>query len=219
MGKKIKEAEKPPLWGRMFPLDKVSVLQAQFFDNRKKADSTRGQSDYALKVYAWNRMNKITLMADADWWRVLQLLEPKVVTKWAKAKHAVGGMTDSDLALYIDVAGAADEMMATGEFELVRIGHVGSPPGKQYCIGQFAVVTKRPEQPVEAILYVDGATMHLDQFKPTRARGAFRKPGSAVYAMIHDPSQLIGQSRKEAEGSTLRDRVVDRFAELRSGGE
>ena len=215
MALKIIQAKRPPLFARMFPLEKVSVIQAQFFDNRKKADSTKGQSEYALKLFAWHRLNNITLMADADWWRVLQLVEPKVVAKWAKAKHSAGGMTDSDLALYVDVAASADEMMATSEFELVRIGHVGSPPGKQYCIGQFAVVMKRPEQPVEAILYVDGETMHLDAFKPTRSRGAYRKPGSALYAMLHDPSGLIGQSKKEAEASTLRGRVADRFAELR----
>ncbi|KIU26656.1 hypothetical protein SR39_31475 [Methylobacterium radiotolerans] len=81
LAKKLMKAQKPPVFARMFPLDKLSVIQAQFFDNRKKADGKKGQSDYALKLFAWHRLKDITLIADADWWRVIQLVDPSTVLR------------------------------------------------------------------------------------------------------------------------------------------
>lgn len=196
-------AQKPPLFARMFPIEKISVLQAQFFDNRKRADGTKGQSDYALKLFAWHRLNNITLIADADWWRVIQLIEPKAVLRWCREKHATGDMTAAQFAIYDGVAKSAAAMADSGDYSLVKMGHVSSPPGKQYCVGQFVVVTRLGNEPIKAILNVDGDAMVLDSIKPTRSRGNYRKPGSPLCAMLHDPHRLVGQTRSEPRGEAL----------------
>jgi hypothetical protein len=132
---------------------------AQLFDNRNKAAGKKGQSDHALKLFAYHRGWNIQLNLDADWWRVVQLIEPKVVLSWAKKKHAMGGMTDDQLALYEQVALRAMEFARLGEYEFVKMGHVSSPPGTQYQIGQFVYIHKTKAGELAAIICNDGESL------------------------------------------------------------
>ena len=60
-----------PLLPRLFPVDCIRVLQAQFFDN-SASPPKQGQSQFALKLFAWTE-GTIDFQ-QPHWWRVVQLL-------------------------------------------------------------------------------------------------------------------------------------------------
>src|SRR5215212_3341319 len=116
MAKKLQKASKDASWARLYPNERIILLVGQLFDSRRKAAGKKGQSEYALKLFAYHRAWNIQLNGDADWWRVVQLIEPRVVLSWAKKKHTMGGVTDDQLALYEQVAIRAMEFAKSGEY-------------------------------------------------------------------------------------------------------
>ena len=99
-------APKEPTWARLFALDQITILQAQFFDNT--AHPAKGRSDYALKLFAWTSGWNIDIKVP-EWWRVIQLIEPNKVLKWATTKHAKGEMSDAQFHIYSDCVRQCDE--------------------------------------------------------------------------------------------------------------
>jgi hypothetical protein len=96
------------------------------------------------------------------------------------------------------------------------MGHIASPPGKQYFVGQFVIVIQM--QTGELIVQVqnDGETLNLTAFKPTKKAGKTRLKGTPTLAMIHDPQNLLGKQREEArklkEDGSFRARFEERLA-------
>ncbi len=198
MTKKITtNKNKEPLFAKMFPIQKITVLQAQYFDNSAKSLGTKGQSAHALKIMAYHKGWNIDLRANQhDWWRVVQLIEPKTVLAWARKKHAAGEMTDAQLENYEMVAAQAIEMAADPTTRLSLMGHIASPPGKHYYVGQYVYFRIDTNGQAAAILFVDGDALSLKEFKPTRKRGRFVKPGTPVLACLHDPWDILGRQRQ-----------------------
>ncbi|WP_201861417.1 hypothetical protein [Microvirga soli] len=210
MSKKLIKASKDASWARLPVIESITVLQAQFFDNRSVAARIKGKSDFALKLFAWTSGWNIDLKKP-EWWRVVQLVEPKVVLTWANKKHEANEMDAEMLALYSDASTMAMEMKQDERFELVKMGHISSPPGTQYFIGQFVVVARTKEGVFSGFVYNDGAHVELDGMKPTRKAGVRRKAGAPTHAAILKGQALLDQQReakeKEADWMAQRDRL------------
>jgi hypothetical protein len=203
MLKKTQAATQDASWSKLPPLNSIFVIQGQLFDNTKQASGVKGQSDYALKLFVYVRDQNIRLRSDADWWRVVQLLDPKTFIRWAEKKHGQGGMTDEEFAVYQQALQLAEAAQQTGNYDLVRLGHIASPPGKQYFVGQFVLVMKENDThegpgPLTAVI-CNGGTLILDDWKPTRKRGKYRKVGTPILACLHDPLDIVGRTRRENE--------------------
>lgn len=208
MPKKLIAPTKNASWAKLYPIEKITVLQAQFFDNRSLAQDVKGRSDYALKLFAWEQGWNVDLKSP-QWWRVVQLLDPDTVIMWARKKHKADGMTAEQLAGYEHVYAASVELQADPTVHLIKMGHIASPPGKQYFVGQFVLVWQ-DEGGVSALVIVDGHDIRLD-LTPTRKRGPYRKSGSPTHAALHDPSDILEKQRRErellSERQTLREKV------------
>lgn len=217
MAKTLQNASKDALWARLYPNDRITLLVAQLFDNRNKAAGKKGQSDYALKLFAYHRGWNIQLNGDADWWRVVQLIEPKVVLSWAKKKHAMGGMTDDQLALYEQVAIRAMEFAKSGEYDFVKMGHIASPPGTQYLIGQFVYIHKTKAGELHAIICNDGDVLVLDTWGVTKKAGPIRKAGTPTHFSLYDPHYILG--KQKAQEAALEARQAQRAANVEDEAE
>src|SRR3954470_24191929 len=126
------KTQKAPLLPRLFPVDCVRFLQAQFFDN-SASPPKQGQSQFALKLFAWTE-GTIDFQ-QPHWWRVVQLLEPSKVLRWATGKRDAGQMTADQFGLYQMAYEGAAGMIEDGS--RAWMGPIGSPPGKHYFVGQF----------------------------------------------------------------------------------
>jgi hypothetical protein len=126
------------------------------------------------------------------------------VLAWAKKKFEAGEMTAEQFGYYDTVATAAIESVKSGEYELVRMGHIASPPGSQYFVGQFVYLHKTKDGHLSGILFNGGDTVLLSDFKPTKKRGKIRKPGTPTHAMLHDPMDIFGKQRREADALATR---------------
>src|SRR3954471_14014758 len=89
--------QKAPLLPRLFPVNSIRVLQAQFFDN-SASPPKQGQSQFALKLFAWTE--GIIDFRQPHGGRVVQLLDPSKVLRWATGKRDAGAMTADQLGLY-----------------------------------------------------------------------------------------------------------------------
>src|SRR3982750_1498577 len=105
------KTQKAPLLPRLFPVDCIRVLQAQFFDN-SASPPKQGQSQFALKLFAWTDGN--IDFRQPHWWRVVQLLEPSKVLSWARNKRDAGEITADQFAQYQLAYEGAVEMSAIG---------------------------------------------------------------------------------------------------------
>ncbi|QRM28341.1 hypothetical protein [Microvirga sp. VF16] len=209
MAKKLQKASQDASWSKLPRIGAISVINAHFFDNTQSASGVKGQSDLAVKLFVYLRDENITLQGDHEWWRVVQLLEPKTFFGWAKKKHAQGGMTDDEYAIYEKVYSGAVDAQASGEFEIVRLGHIASPPGKQYFIGQLVYFTKRKDNGDEKgavnLMIVNGLeVVLLDDWQPTKKRGKYRKSGTPVLYCTYDPCDFVGRTHREKEALEAR---------------
>lgn len=212
----IAAAKKPPLFPRLYPTQNIRVLQAQFFDN-SAAQPKKGQSQFALKLFAWS--SGTVDFKKHEWWRVVQLLEPFKVHTWAKAKLSAGEMTADQFAQYDVAYQSACEMIATGS--RCWMGHIGSPPGKQYFVGQFVLVRLDEDDTMRAMIFNDDDSILLDGFKQPRKRGRIVMAGSPKLVALHDPMGVLERQEaiKEANetGRTLAD-VLQEREEARANG-
>jgi hypothetical protein len=209
MPKKLQKASQDASWSKLPRLSAISVINAHFFDNTASASGVKGQSDLAVKLFVYLRDENITLQGDHEWWRVVQLLEPKTFFGWARKKHAQGDMTDDEYAIYEKVYSGAVDAQASGEFEIVRLGHIASPPGKQYFVGQFVYFTKRKDSGDEKgavnLMIVNGSeVLLLNDWQPTKKRGKYRKSGTPVLYCTYDPCDFVGRHKREAEALEAR---------------
>jgi hypothetical protein len=194
MGKKVVTASKDASWARLPVLDKIAVLQCQLFDNRKTAEGVKGRSDFALKLFAWTSQWNISFK-QPEWWRVIQLIEPKTVLSWARKKREAGDMTQGQFDLYESVCANATEAASGDAFEFVKMGHIASPPGTQYFIGQFVVVYKNTEGAITTLIINGDDVREIgpDRWKQTRKAGRYRKPGTPTHSALYDPSDIFGR--------------------------
>jgi hypothetical protein len=207
LGKKLIPASNDASWAKLPRMDAISVLQAQFFDNRAQAEGTKGKSPFALKLFAWTAGWDIDLK-QVEWWRVVQLIDPKTVLSWANKMKAAGEMDDAMFSTYETVAVSAIEASKTDEYEFVKMGHIASPPGKQYFVGQFVYIHKTKDGEFGGFIYNDGDTIDLGALKPTKKRGTYRKPGSPTHAAILRGNELLERQRVAAKA--LADRVASK---------
>lgn len=197
MSKSIVAPSKDASWARLPRIGSITVLQVQFFDNRAEASGVKGKSDFTLKVFAWTSGWNINLKIP-EWWRVIQLVEPQTFLRWARKKHKAGGMDAAMLATYETVAQQAIGFAQGDDFELVRLGHIGSPPGTQYFIGQFVLVAKRKDGSFTGFIFNNGEHALLEDLTPTKKAGRYRKPGTPTHAAIIKGMELLNRQR-EAE--------------------
>jgi hypothetical protein len=147
-----------------------------------------------------------------DWWRIVQLIDPKTVLAWARKKHAAGEMTDRQLLNYETVGANAIEFGADPEVKLSLMGHIASPPGKHYYVDQFVWFFLRNDGTARALLFIDGEPLDLSDFKPTRKRGKYLKSGTPVLACLHDPWDILGRQREaQAKLDELHQGETDAF--------
>src|SRR3954465_13387994 len=105
------KAQKAPLLPRLFPVDCIRVLQAQFFDN-SASPPKQGQSQFALKLFAWT--DGTIDFQKPQWWPVVQLLEPTTALAWAPGKLDTGEMAADDFGLYQMAYEGAARMIEDG---------------------------------------------------------------------------------------------------------
>ena len=188
-------------WYPRLPLlDRITVLQAQWFDNSARSERKKGESDFSLKLFAWTTLKPD--LKNPDWFRVVQLIDPKAVLQWAEKKHKAGALTPEQFAYYQAVHDNAQDQAADADVEKVWLGHVGSPPGKTYFPGQFVFARLERDGTLKAIVFNNGKAITLDGFKRARKRGRYVKPGSPKLTCLYDPSRLIAQQKAEAEALT-----------------
>ncbi|WP_133123386.1 hypothetical protein [Methylobacterium frigidaeris] len=211
---KLKVPEKEPMWARLPPLSEIHVLQAQFFDNTGRAVRKQGEADYAIKMMVHLHGWGIELR-NPDWWRVVQLLDPKKVVAWARAKE---GMSAEDLDAYEAVYAKAVEAEAEEGVVLVRMGHISSPPGKQYFEGQFVLFILREDETATLVVYRNGEIEMFQDWKPSRSRGKTVKPGTPKLVMLHDPGGILPKQR-ESRTKLVTDRDEDGIVETTGSPE
>lgn len=176
----------PPLVG-----NQVHMMQLQFFDN--SAQATQGRSKYALKIEAYYKPWNISL-EDHDWWRVVQLMDPKRVCDWARREFTDGNLDQSQLDEYEGCEQAEEPMLAQGA-QWVRMGHIGSTTsGKTYFPGQFVFAVMLPNDDLRVIIRADGRQMRCTEFKAPKVR---RRAKGAALIGFYDPSDILGRQREE----------------------
>jgi hypothetical protein len=74
----------------MPPVHHITAAQLQFVDNSKR-QRKQGRSPYTLKLEVYLTPSDINVV-NCDWWRVIQLIEPARVRKWAEQKLMAGDM-------------------------------------------------------------------------------------------------------------------------------
>jgi hypothetical protein len=193
----IKKPEKEAAWAKLPPIDKLTVVQAQFFDNCDRPERKKGESDYTLKLFVWTTFN-VNLKVP-EWWRVSQLLTPEQVIKWARAKHLddCDALTADQLAVYEEVYSSAVEQSKDAGVDKVWLGHIASPPGKQYFAGQFVFVRLDLESKLTAVVFNNGETFLLNDFKKPRRRGKYVKPGSPKLVCLDDRNNIVLRQKVE----------------------
>ena len=175
------KAQKAPLLPRLFPVDCIRVLQAQFFDN-SASPPKQGQSQFALKLFAWTEGT--IDFRQPQWWRVVQLLEPSKVLKWATGKRDAGEMTPDEFGFYQMAYEGAVQMIEDGS--RAWMGHIGSPPGKHYFVGQFVLARWEAEDTLRAVVFNGDGNILLDGFQKPRKRGRIAKANAPKLVALYD---------------------------------
>lgn len=202
LSRQLKSAKKPPFHPALPPIDNITVIQAQLFDNTKLPPK-KGSSDHVLKLFVHTKGWGIDLRTP-DWWRTIPLICPKLVLGWATSKHAEGGMTDEQFATYKGVAEPAIKNLDDPAFSLVRMGHILSSPGNQYYVGQFVYVAVEADGQAKVLLFANGDGCDLGPSAKSRSRTRLPEPGLPVAVFLYDPANLL--AKQHAEKAALKAR-------------
>lgn len=176
-----------------FPsLDRVDVIQFQYFDNGP--DRKQGESRYTLKVEAYygQRYN----VYDPQWSRVLALLDPAQMTKWADAKLADGSMTEGEHSFYAAVVELCALYQGDGLTEWARVAYIEDRRQKVRYPGQAVVLRRALDKTMCAHLFAGDQSADCERF-------IFEKgwtPGSKkrLFYGFYDPNNLHDQNKRIA---------------------
>src|SRR3954469_16723517 len=205
------KAQKAPLLPRLFAVDCIRVLQAQFFDN-SASPPKRGRSQFALKLFAWTDGN--IDFQQPHWWRVVQLLEPSKVLKWAAGKRDAGEMTADQFGLYQMAYEGAARMIEDGS--RVWMGHIGSPSGKHYFVGQFVLARWEDEDTLRAVVFNGDRNILLDRFQKPRKRGRIARANAPKLVALYDLTAAL-QRQDDIEEANRTGRTLREVLEARPG--
>ena len=91
---------------------------------------------------------------------MVRLLAPSKVLTWATGKRDAGAMTADQFAQYQMAYEGAAEMIEDGS--RAWMGHIGSPPGKHYFVGQFVLARWEAEDTLRAVVFNGNSNILLD---------------------------------------------------------
>jgi hypothetical protein len=171
-GKRFKSKErKAPAALPPFPsVDVIKKVKAQFFDNGAE-NSKQGKSRYTLRIDALEAEQAFN--DDVHWWRIVQLISPDTVSSWVLRQHKAGELTDEIALRYGAVIEAAAISEAAGD--TVWMGHIYTPPGTTYIIGQFVLARMTQDGALTATLYVDGDQIDFAGFRKQKKENCHYK--------------------------------------------
>jgi hypothetical protein len=148
----------------------VTRIKAQFFDN-SNLQAVQGRSRYALRIDALEDGQAFN--DDVHWWRTVQLIRPDTVSNWVLRQHQDGVLTDEMTVPYGDAIELAGNMEKAGD--TVWMGHIYTPPGTTYIIGQFVLARMTKDGEFSVTLYVDGEQIDFEAFRPQKKENCHYK--------------------------------------------
>jgi len=187
--KSTKKSEGP--WFKKFPpIERLSVLRAQFWDNGPKPGKGKVQHTMKLRLYLDD--GQPINQKEPHWQRVVELIEPKKVVAWATGEHAKTNITAADLARYQDVEAQLQDWMAEEpDSAWVKMGHIGSPPGTHYFPNQFVAVRCKSNGDMTLTLHIDGDEIEVGPFYENPSQ----TPKSSKRHALYDPFRRIPRRR------------------------
>ena len=187
--------------------DVIQVMQFQFFDNGSKCGKGSIQHTMMLEAYCEGRLN----LYSPYWKRTVQLIDPKLVLRWADRKLAEGEMSASIHDVYREAHDAAVGIAVEDDTEWVKMGHIGSKRENKRYIGQFILVSRDKDGSMRCLVCIDGELLEAGRFQhDLRAKSgtgrrkayAFYDPNGAYEAMQREQVQIAGTSSRAAPGPT-----------------
>ena len=145
-----------------------------------------------MEVYCDGRLD----LFKPYWRRTVALTGSKVFFAWATKTHASGGMTDGQYEVYRAAADLAAEAMNSGDYEIAKLGHIGSNDGgTTYYVGQFVLLLKEHGGGPIVHLFVGDDVMEASSFlfdQAWRPGGRRRK-----FFGFYDPLKLYAAAKQE----------------------
>ena len=174
-----------------FPsLERVEVIQFQYFDNGP--DLKQGQSRYTLKVEAYYGQKYD--YRDPQWSRVLALLDPALMTKWATDKLKDGSISTAEFEFYAAVVEVADAYQEDGLTEWVRVAYIEDRRQKVRYPGQAVILRRALDKSMVAHLLAHDGVATCERFIFEKSW----RPGSKkrLFFGFYDPLKLHEQSQR-----------------------
>ncbi|MBM1169615.1 hypothetical protein [Microvirga arabica] len=215
----ITQKKTKPVLTRCPSREVIQCAQFQLFDNGPNPGKGKSQHNLKIEIYTGGRLD----LFRPYWARTVPLIAPKKVLDWADKELATARMdeeTHGDYARAYNVAvGYAD--LDTTEF--AKMGHIGakSENNLRYS-GQFVLMVKTKNGPIECVVYADGEMFGTDVFlydKFWRLGGKRRK-----FFGFYDPNKMYERMKQEqkmeaeaaaqsaARGSSASSVATDQFA-------
>ncbi|KQT90358.1 hypothetical protein [Methylobacterium sp. Leaf466] len=178
-------------------------MQFQFFDNDTSKTKGASQHTMMLEAYCEGRLN----LFNPYWKRTVQLIDPKLVIKWADKKLVEGEMTPEIHETYKLTYETAQTIAENDQTEWVKMGHIGSKRENKRYIGQFVLVSRDKDGPMSCVVFIDGDVLAAGRFqhdlraKPGTGRRkayAFYDPTDMYGAMQREQAQIAGASSRAA---------------------
>jgi hypothetical protein len=180
----------PPLPHR----DEVMAGQLQFFDN-STVKRAKGRSRFSLKLELYLSPSDIDIRKP-DWWRVVQLIEPAQVKRWADRTFEAQGMTAQEHDAYLEGFQAAKNEETNDPNADVWMGHVPDPSqkGTVYHIGCFVIVTRSGIGQLQALVHGPGGWWGCPRFVLANESHV----GNARKALaFYDPKGILEREHRE----------------------
>lgn len=179
-------------WAKVPTLDKLTCIQAQYFENGGKAQGN--SSPHTLKLWGWTRQWDIRFKpSNEDWRNTVQLRDPATVLAWARDKHAVGEVTADDLERYEAVHENCAQRLKEDGYKLALVGHFNTsakPSGRYFFAGCFVVFTIDADDGIAALLCRhQEEPIPVLKWKPAK--------GKAKYSAIEDLKGILERQKNK----------------------
>lgn len=205
---KGQKGKKPTALVRCPSVDRIFVMQFQFFDNGPTPG--KGNTRHAIMLEAYLEA-KIDLYKP-HWKRTVALIEASDFQAWADRALVEERLTPEQHSIYRQASEAIADRTRQPETEWAKLGRIEDKRSHTDYPGQFIMAYQDKDGPIGCHVVTETGSMSCEQF----FRDKRSKPGTGRRKAFgfYDPGQIYERQKAEAEalgsGRPLRDVMAER---------
>ena len=203
---KGQKGQKPPALKPCPSVDRIFVMQFQFFDNGPKPGKGKTRHTMMLEAYLEPKIE----LCNPHWKRSVALIEPTDFRAWADRALAEGRLPPEQHSIYVQCSEVIADRARHPETEWAKLGRIEDKRAHADYPGQFIMAYRDKDGPMGCHVITETGTMSCERFIHDQRS----KPGTGRRKAFgfYDPGKIYERQMAEAEAVT--DDKIEAFEEM-----